>query len=56
MKPSKLVAFGSVKTNAAGAFSKAVNLTKSQYFQVGATIGGGDCSAAPLVRRRGARA
>ena len=47
MKPSKLVAFGSVKTNAAGAFSKAVNLTKSQYFQVGATIGGGDigCTA-----------
>jgi hypothetical protein len=46
-KPSKLVAFGSVKTNAAGAFSKAVNLTKSQYFQVGATIGGGNvgCTA-----------
>ena len=45
--PSKLVAFGSVKTNTAGAFSKAVNLTKSQYFQVGATIGGGDvgCTA-----------
>ncbi len=44
-KPSKLVAFGAVKTDAAGAFSKAVNLTKSQYFQVGATIGGGDIGA-----------
>jgi len=45
VKASKLTAFGNVKTNAAGSFSKAVNLTKTQYFQAGVTIGGGDLGA-----------
>jgi hypothetical protein len=49
VKPTKLGPLGNVKTNGAGAFSKLVNLKGPQYFQVGATTGGGDLGATACV-------
>jgi len=43
---AKLSPLGSVKTSSSGAFSKVVNLKKSEYFQVGATVGGQELGAA----------
>jgi hypothetical protein len=53
-KATKLTALAGVRTNAAGAFSKAVNLRTSQYFQAGVTIGGNDLGAAGCTASFGA--
>jgi hypothetical protein len=53
-KTTGLAAVGSVKTTAAGAFSKLLNLTRSQYFQVGTTIGGNDLGATACAASFGA--
>ena len=43
---AKLGPLASVTTDAAGKFAKVVNLTGSQYFQAGATLGGNDLGTA----------
>jgi hypothetical protein len=53
-KATKLGALASVKANPSGNFEKLVNLKGSQYFQAGATLGGGDFGAAGCTASFGA--
>ena len=53
-KATKLGALASVKANPSWNFEKLVNLKGSQYFQAGATLGGGDLGAAGCTASFGA--